>query len=444
MSAILSLATLTACEKNDYDRPNVMLISVESLRADHVGAYGYSRNITPNIDRLAREGVMFENVVSQSSWTKPSVASTFTSTYQSVHQVRNPRESQGGTGDKPRELPGLKETLPTISGFFSSNGYKCYGWTNNKHLWGRYGFERGFAIYDAAAGEDREIAERVKGVLQSDSEPWFVFVHLMSPHFEYDPPPEYRNYDRYPDAVSITPSNWTKICNMEIPFSERDLRHNIALYDGEIAYTDRLIGRLMDKLEKQGLKERTIVVISADHGEEFLEHGKVAHGTSLHRELIRVPLVFSGPRLRKSGKVAELAQNIDIFPTLARLCGLEPPPTLQGIDLSAAARGKHHKVTRKFVFSELGDMHAISGKRFKYIFDENSGTEELYDLIEDPAERNNLARVEFYSGLKSKLAARLAGRLRENAELSEKMGGARRVKTPRYVIRDLKSLGYLQ
>ncbi len=442
MSVICAACLTAACEKNKNNRPNLLIISIESLRADHVGAYGYSRDVTPNIDKLAREGVLFKNAFAQSSWTKPSVASTLTSTYQSVHKIRNPRAYGKGKAQEPKKLPGLRETFPTIPEFFSSKGYRCYGWTQNKHLWGRYGFERGFRIYDAASGEDYEILERVKGVLESDYKPWLIFIHLMSPHFEYAPPEEYRKYDEHPDAVSITPSNWKKICNNQLDFSKKDVQHNISLYDGEIAYTDHLIGRIMSKLETEGLKENTVVVISGDHGEEFTEHGCVTHGTSLYEELIRVPLIMAGPGREKGMEIDELAQNIDIFPTLARLCDLEPPESLQGLDLLPFAEGQVSGRPGKYVYSELGEIHAISGNRFKYIYNEENGQEELYDTIEDPAEKNNLTDVEFYSGLKHGLASRLKKWLDKNEKLSEKMGGSRRVKTPERVIRDLEALGY--
>jgi len=443
------IGALCGCKRASSPKsPNVLVISIESLRWDHVGCYGYPRPITPNIDRLARSGALFERAYAQCSWTKPSIATTFTSTYLSYHGATNPIASSNagpadGTDDK-RVFPVLRDGFRTMADFFSKNGYRSFGWTGNSHLWSLFGFGRGFTQYNARIATDGKVVKNAKEVILAEQEPWFAFIHIMTPHWEYLPPPKYRRYDRYPHALSINGSNWRRICDGIVKLTSRDIEHNVALYDGEIAFTDFMIGVLLDTLDKKGLSDRTVVVVMSDHGEEFMEHGGVGHGRSLYEEVIRVPLIIAGPGVPPGRRIEALAQNADLFPTLATLCGFNPVEGLQGLDLTPLIAGKTVKSPRKYVYSEVVNLHAVIGTRFKYLFDHEIDREELYDIVEDPGEKNNLAKTPDYRKIKIAFDKHARSQLAHNRRLSAKMGKARSVRAPEKLIRDLRALGYLK
>ena len=422
-------------------KPNVLILSVESLRYDHVGCYGYSRPITPGIDALAASGTLFEKAYAQSSWTRPSIASTLTSTYVSSHMMSNPESSDSGDGN---EFPRLRAGFATVASIFSDAGYTCFGWTSNKHLWPSFGFDRGFAEYNARIG-DKAALDRAIKTIENREAPWLIFFHIMAPHWEYSPPPEYRAYDKYPRGISIKGDNWQKICNREIVLSREDLDHNIALYDGEIAYADNMIGTILETLRSNGGLEKTLVVITSDHGEEFLEHGGVGHGRSLYEEVIRVPLVMAGPSIPAGVRINAPVQNIDILPTIAEICGVKVPAHIQGASLGAAFTKKSGDPKHKLVFSEVeNNRYSVTGVRFKYIYDPVSGKEELYDIVADPAETNNIAKIGAYEKVRIGLAENARKRLEENRLLSKKMGPLDTVKAPSEVMKSLKTLGYFR
>ena len=444
----LACALFINCKSHSGARPNVFIISVESLRRDHVSCYGYSRPITPNIDSLARAGAIFDKAYAQCSWTKPSVASTFTSTYYSYHQVTNPspKTSNNANSSENRNssFPILRNGFTTIASFLTGKGYTCYGWTTNRQLLGVFGFGRGFAQYNATLSSDEQVVERVISNIGSSHQPWFIFVHLMAPHWDYNPPLKYRSYDRYPSGIPINGNNWREIGDGKIRLSAEDLEHNIALYDGEIAYTDDLIGRMLEALNRTEAKKNTIVIIMSDHGEEFMEHGGVGHGRSLYEEVIRVPLIFCGLGIQKGRKIDALVQNIDVFPTVAALCGFHPPEGLQGLNIEPVLKTKATKIPRRFVYSELENLHAVIGINFKYLFDPLAHRQELYDLAHDPGEKNNIATATKILKIKDDFAKLGSEWLVQNQNLSARMGKSEYINIPQETINQLKALGYLR
>jgi len=433
------------CKSSSGARPNIFIISIESLRRDHVSCYGYSRHITPNIDGLARTGVIFDKAYSQCSWTKPSVASTFTSTYYSYHQVTNPTPNNANSSEnRNSSFPILRNGFTTIASFLAGKGYSCCGWTANRQLLGAFGFGRGFNQYDATLSSDEQVVERVIANIGSSHQPWFIFVHLMAPHWDYNPPLKYRNYDSYPSGIPINGNNWREISDGKIPLSAEDLEHNIALYDGEIAYVDDMIGRMIEALNGTEEKKNTIVIIMSDHGEEFMEHGGVGHGRSLYEEVIRVPLIFFGPGILKGRKNDALVQNIDVFPTVAALCGFHPPEGLQGLNMEPVLKTKAAKIPRRFVYSELENLHAVIGVNFKYLFDPLAHRQELYDLARDPGEKNNIAFSTKILKIRDDFAKNGSEWLAQNLGLSARMGKSEYINIPQETINQLKALGYLR
>ncbi len=281
-------------------RTNVLFICVDTLRHDHLGYAGHDLPVSPNIDALAARGLVFTNAYSQAGWTLPAMATLFTGLYPSA---------TGATG----LLLSLKEDLPTVAGILLDEGYDTRGFVSNLVLTPGHGLNSGFQKFDFSvlqAGHPHKTstAERISDLAIDDldrlEEPFFMWVHYFDPHFEYLEHDEWNEFGDEP----------------------------IGRYDQEIAFTDHHIGRLLDALNERGMLERTIVIFTSDHGEEFGEHGGQFHDTS-YQEVMRVPLVFAGPGIA-SGSTDVLAQQIDMLPTVLSMLGVDAMPEgLQGSDL---------------------------------------------------------------------------------------------------------------
>ncbi len=316
--------------------PNVLLIVIDTLRADHLGAYGYSRNTSPAIDDLAREGLLFENAVSPASWTKPAVASLFTGLSPLQHRVftGNKRDEEGHvTSDV------LAAELLTVAEALRAAGYRTGGFVRNAHLRGFMGFDQGFDLYDADLGEATEIVETFLGWQGSEpTERFFAYLHLLDVHWPYTPPGPFGDLFDAPkaDLDFNDKETWKRferqVRTGELAAAEADVEAMKALYDGEIRYTDAVLGQLFATLRARDLYEDTLILITSDHGEEFLDHGGVSHGHTLYEEMLHVPLIIRGGGLEPA-RVAARVELIDILPTILGLVGIEAPVDLPGRDL---------------------------------------------------------------------------------------------------------------
>lgn len=335
--SVVLLALLAGCGAKDELPPNILLISIDSLRADHLGCYGYERPTSPAIDALAEEGVVFEEAISQAPWTLPSHASLLTSLYGRTHQ----------TNDISRQLP---HGIPTLSGTLSEAGYETSAVVSGTFMQTRFGLNSGFAHYDDDIAQfdhrrsheavtSPEIQRKAEALLSGAQEPFMLFLHYWDVHYDYAPPPPYdTKFD--PDYTGkVSSKGFLKNKRIEAGMPAADLDHVVALYDGEIAWVDEHIGRLLATLEATGLDERTIVILTADHGDEFFEHGGKGHSHSLYRELVNVPLIVRGPGVTAGGRVSTPVELIDIMPTVLELTGVRAPDGLQGRRLGAALSG---------------------------------------------------------------------------------------------------------
>ncbi len=354
----LCLGTNTSCRQpaeppitvGGTSRPNVLLISVDMLRPDHLGCYGYGRSTSPRIDRLAAEGALFENAISSTSWTLPAHAALFTGLADSVH----------GCVDTDRRLA---ENRRTLAERLRDAGYATVGFFSGPYLHPVFGLGQGFEQYvdcTSYAGLNARTADetgRVDGTAVSDAShadvtnpqvyqkvsnwlranrrrPFFMFVHMWDVHFDFIPPPPYdRKFD--PDyRGSVSGKNFLFDVAVNASMPKRDLEHLIALYDGEIAWTDEHIGRILDDLDALGLRESTVVVLISDHGTEFFEHGLKAHRQSLYDEVIRIPLIVRYPgRIEPGRRHAAQVRMIDVLPTIMNLAGLDEPVDVMGQSL---------------------------------------------------------------------------------------------------------------
>jgi arylsulfatase A-like enzyme/uncharacterized membrane protein YbhN (UPF0104 family) len=442
------------------DRPNLILVMVDTLRADHLSCYGGKHVETPNLCRIATDGGTIYNGFSHASWTKPATATLLTSLVPSSHQ----------TMSKPAALPDGVETLAET---LQRHGYRTGAFVSNTNLTESFGFAQGFDEYhylgpDYLFGAQEsssklvlyQILRRVwfklvpglrPGDFYQDSEvvnahafPWlerhrdarfFLFLHYMDPHDPYFEHP----YDGYGIARAAA---------QDPPAEQRDEMHR--LYKGEIAYLDANFGRLIERLEALGLYDDAVIALVADHGEEFQDHGGYWHGLTLYEEQIHVPLLV---KWRKGEPEAapdarpHVARLIDVAPTLVARAGATPPPAMQGRDLAGDLSQRPDAL--RMVFAEEDHegnvLRAIRTERWKWI-GANEGnprglpTEELFDLAQDAGEKNDVAAIEV--GTAQELRRHADGQ--QLAAQQSRVGEAQAASISKAECESLKALGYVE
>ena len=450
------------CSEPRETPPNVLLISVDMLRADHLSCYGYERATSPHVDRIAREGTLFEEHVSSTSWTLPAHAALFTGLPDAVH----------GCTDSDRRLD---ERFTTLAEQFAAAGYETAGWFAGPYLHPVFGFGQGFERYenctsyaertDSAPPAEWERTQEINHAAHRDvtnptvlarfqswfgarsRRPFFAFVHLWDAHYDFIPPPPYdRRFDPDYDGA-FDGRTFILDPRIEPRMAGRDLEHLIALYDGEIAWTDEHVGRIRALLEEAGVLERTIVVVTADHGTEFFEHGQKGHRKSLYDEVVHIPLVVRWPERVPAGlRIPRQTRLVDVAPTLLELCGVAPLPDVMGRSMAAVFADPAAPLP-EHALSELDtSVHAMRSLRtagWKLLHNRVKGLTCAVDLARDPGE----TRIDCTPGsplVQAGIQA-LAG---VDAELSAlgavHAGEAARPRVPPEVKRQLDDLGYTQ
>ncbi len=368
------------------DAPLVVVYLVDTLRADHTGPYGYARDTTPHLDAFAKDATVFDQAVAHASWTKPSVASIFTSLLPGQHlavQLRDP----------------LDPARVTIAQMLQARGYATGAAIANSVIYGaESSFDRGFDYFAGLHGEGDRPSKLVGADVVVDAAlswldarrglPTFLYVHTMDPHVPYAPPAPFdRKYEPHPTADHPAQDPRT---DYKEPL---DRERMIAQYDGDVAFGDQEFGRFLRALEERGLYERSVLVFMADHGEEFLDHGKWLHGRSVFDELVRIPLLVKLPGVRGGGRVAEQVQAVDILPTLLESQRLPVPaaPVIAGRPLQRVLEGKADKRPAISEISHRGFVaHGVRTEADKYIHRFEPETDELFfDLVKDPSERTS-------------------------------------------------------
>ena len=443
--------------------PNIVLVSIDSLRADHVGCYGYGKPTTPGIDRLAAEGVRFENAVSTTSWTLPAHATMFTGLYSYTH----------GLVDNGLRLG---DDIVTLAEVLRDAGYRTGGFYGAPYLHPTYGMDQGFESYvscmtklgtdvmpDAmravAQGEvtaphsditgPRTLEEVRKWLQVPDDRPFFLFVHLWDPHYDYIPPAEYaRMFD--PDYTGTLDSEFLMRNDaVNRNMDPRDLAHLIALYDGEIRFTDDILAKILAKVDARVGLDSTLLVVTADHGEEFFEHGNKGHQKTLFEEVVRVPLIVRWPGRFDAGRVVEdQVRHVDLMPTLLSLAGIEAPAAIQGRDITPLMRGESLPAE-----PALMDLQAVGNHLYGVRTNEEKFLTfptphfwqfgyQFYDLRNDPAESNVLS---MWSSGSLKSRRMLRDLRRQSEDLRATLGQTVVVGSDDddELIERLKSLGYL-
>ncbi len=367
------VASGPACE-----RCNVVIVSVDTLRADHVGAYGYDRPTTPHLDVLATRAVVFEDAISQSAWTRPAHASMLTGLYPSEHGIV-------GVAGRPM----LPPSLPTLATVLRGHGYRTAAFTGGANLSAHFGYDRGFDVYRSPGRRFENSHPEVRAWLGENPEPFFLFLHGFDVHRPYRSLPADR------EALGLTGARargMQRLCRQRALPSA--LAPHIAEYDAAIHRADRSLGALFGVLRDLGLDERTVVVVTSDHGEEFLEHGSCFHIRSLYRETVRVPLVVAVPGLRPRRVPGVVPASASIAPTVLDLLGLDglPGPSLvsllrgQARPADLAPTVVSETAAREARTGRYGKVLAWTSDREKLVYWVDAGRAEYFDLERDPQE----------------------------------------------------------
>lgn len=445
----------------DPGRPNIILIVVDTLRADQVSLDPSAPGLTPRLAQLAGQGVSFARHYSQSSWTIPSTASLLTGTM--------PIQ----TGALSLQRMRLGPHNQTAAEILAGAGWRTAAFSGNGLIHPNLGFDQGFdrfeivmplPLYCWRAGE--KLTARAKTWIRRNRQlPFFLYLHYVDPHAPYFPPREYISF-RGPNKISLTDFLqvlvwWGPFFIINAPRLElNDTYHT--LYRGEVRYLDDCLGQLLDELKKEGLLDNTMIIIASDHGEEFREHGLLGHGTSLYDEVLRVPLIiYDGRNKPPRGKViTTTTSNLDLLPTLIEALGLPVRPALLGQSWFPLFQGQPVSPSET-VFAELPELQAydlFQGKFRKGLREsyframlkgpikiitatdprQNAAVLEIYDRERDPREKNNLAltrRKEFESALEE-MSAFFQG-------LPSAVPPREARTLPPEMVRHLKALGYL-
>jgi arylsulfatase A-like enzyme len=440
------------------DRPNILLIIIESLRADHVGCYGYSRDTTPNLDALARQSTLFEQAHAVTSWTLTSHASIFTGLYPTAHQVTLPRDR-------------LNDGYETAAEILSADGYQCAAVVGGPYLREPYNLCQGFEYYDqtVSAVTDAEAHEDVTNPRMAEAmdrfllqkrdpqRPFFLFAYYWDVHYTYNPPPPYDAMFVPPNAEKIEqfPIIFAPVMELGKQISAANLAYLVSQYDGEIRCTDDYLGKLWARLRELGLWDRTAIIVTADHGEEFFDHGRPAHKNSLYVESLHVPLLIKWPGQPRPTRDARNVSLVDLFPTILELAGghasqphsgeslREPSPATERrtyFELKTTWSIKNRQTGS--TWTEQNDWVATREGRYKLIGVRNLERWELYDVINDPREIHPLGAD--HKETAAALRAHLESWQRSMQELSRLWErGPQAQLSPEEEAR-LRSLGYIQ
>ena len=444
----LVLLLLSACfcgEREDESRVvrNAVVILIDTCRYDEVGRRTRTGPVTPHLDRFAAGATRFTKATSPAPWTLPAVASLLTSVYPTVH---------GASGRYP-EFSRVRAGVPTAAELMRDAGFETGAIVNVAFLDPALGTDRGFDTYDYVGGANRKIRRAdevfrraIDWLDERGEERFFLLVHLFDPHMDFDPvepflsrfldgqdgpmEPPFTEVARWREAKDVPPET--------IDFAR-------ALYRAEIAAVDEGVGLFLDYLDRSGLSDETVVAVTADHGEEFWEHGKFEHGHTLYEEIIHVPLMIRVPRFAGEEEVGARVSLVDVVPSLFDLLGLPVSPGFQGESLvplmkGAVPGGPRYRFSEALLYGH--EWKAVVGDRYKFSWNEERQIGALFDLHADPWEMENLLVRE--PERTEEMAAVLIEWIREGLR---RTGGSHRgeeiVDMEETVVEQLRSLGYI-
>jgi choline-sulfatase len=389
-------AGLGGCQRRAA-RPNILLYVVDTMRADALHCYGNSAVHTPAMDGLASAGIRFTRAYANASWTRASMGSLLTGQYPSTH---------GAVG----RSDALRAGIPTLASQLAAAGYQTAAIISNPNIGATFGFATGFGAFvelfdphpqrnvvlpeELIARADTVVDRTIAWLHQRSDAPFFLLVFTVDPHTPYTPPAPYNTlYD--PDYTGTVDGSFRSLFGLallgRVP-PEREIRHLLALYHGEVTFNDAQLGRLLGEVDRLDLRRDTLVVLTSDHGEEFYEHGQRDHGHSLYEELIRVPLIMRWPGMIPPGTVFPgVVQLADLYPTLLRFAAA-PAPTNASRDLAEVATGRQRDGVAPMAYAEekldQHDLQALVLADRKLIHDAQHPEPLIFDLSHDTGEQH--------------------------------------------------------
>lgn len=418
-------------------RPPVVLIILDTVRADHMSLYGYERDTTPRLAQLAAEGSVFEHAFTAGAWTLPAVGSILTGQWPSVH---------GGGVTGADRFNKIRADVPTLAELLRTASYATGAVVNGGYMGPTFGMDRGFEDYDFRPGTDHDVRRAdvnvdvaLDWIDAHADEPFFFLLHLFDAHRHYDAPEPVRGTftdqfaDRYPAGSLAT------LESRVLAEQNGDVEFVVAAYDEEILWLDREVGRFVDGLRERGLWGKALVLLTADHGEAFFEHDAKGHGSTLHNEVLRVPLMAWGPGVPVADW-QEPVSTVDILPTVLDAVGASTPRPPSGLSLFGLFRTGELPERRLYAQNRFynTDLAAVIDWPYKVIQDFKNGRTSLYDMVTDLDEGRDLAdspdqRIE-----------RVLRELRRDARELRRGHVGEAVELDEATREELRSLGYIQ
>ncbi|MFP8880836.1 MAG: sulfatase [Myxococcota bacterium] len=418
------------------DRPNLIVIAIDTLRSDHLTSYGYEQNTSPAIASLASRGVVFEQAFSQAPWTLPSFASLFTGLRPARHGVVNKSNA-------------LSDQVATLPGTLHEAGYYTAGFHDGGYVSHAHGFHHAFDLYERVQGL-RGVPRVLDWIREHRSVPFFLFIHSYDVHAPYGSVPQsYR--DRFAskgaqsrfDLVNEKPAQIFRKLRTE--FEEGDYSRMKELYDSEVRFVDDQLGHFFGVLDELQLSDRTIVILLSDHGEEFGDHGRFEHHNgNVYRELSQIPLVISGPGIAHGRRTQELVETVDVLPTVLELLGIDRGAA-EGIDGTSLVpllyeRERAGERTKRYAFTQTHDYGGARALRTEdwTLIESDNHEPQLFDRRIDPGETVDVkdAHPDVVELLGSTLSELAAGSPREDTSTGADMDEETRA--------DLRALGYIE
>lgn len=388
---------LGACKKNN--QPPIVLIVIDTLRADHVGINGYGRPTTPALDAFAKQGVRFTRSYAPASWTVPSMNSMFTGVYPPRHGVVFAEIENTNVASQQV----MSDKFVTLAESLKEAGYATFGVSANYHMHEQYGMDQGFDHYKTFWFADRESVDNQLDIflpqikrLHKQGKPYFLFVHYFDPHHPYKivkPFTERIAPDLDLEMVKkYSINNFIDWAQTGVFFEQPDkMAMLVDLYDGEVAACDDSLLKLLQNIPGY---EQAAVIVTSDHGEAFGEHRNMIHGRDLYAETVNVPLAIKLPGGLKAGAVIDTPVSlIDLYPTIAALSGARPPKILDGLDLAPLWNGKPFAERLLYSYTErvrAASWAAVIGPQYKLIHSIAEKKYMVFDQFADPGETNNV------------------------------------------------------
>ncbi len=445
LSTVLFLALGSlACSNQGSNQPNVIVVLVDTLRADHMSLYGYQRTTTPFLDDFATDTVVFERARSQAACTFPSVNTLLTSRY--AFDFTRQGQFQMGI---PEEYPSLAEIL-------KANGYKTLAvsaspivrQTPSKRN-PNAGFGRGFDVFDETCQwrEASCVNARAKELLRSPETPFFLYLHYMDPHGPYLPPKSHQRQfaKSYTGHDFVAEGNANPIAEMlyndgpKLDIMERDIQHLVDLYDDEILYFDGQFEQLIKTLGRP-LLDKSLFLLTSDHGEEFLEHDHLGHCRGVWDTLTRVPLLLRFPTVKNGFRVETAVQIVDLVPTVLDYLDLDNKDdnlALEGTSLRSLL--EHQKAANTFAFSDQGKYRSCDDGKLHLILDGVNSTAQLFDVRNDPLETTDISTsTDFAAEILGSVLYRWLRRTGQSIRFDEALALSKAKEE------ELRALGYLQ